>query len=66
MCKSLNLKIKNNQVVALVGKSGCGKSSIIALMERFYNPTKGKILFNGHDIKQLDPRWYKTQIGIVQ
>mmetsp|Transcript_13100 Transcript_13100/g.20336 ORF Transcript_13100/g.20336 Transcript_13100/m.20336 type:complete len:259 (+) Transcript_13100:488-1264(+) len=41
VCKSVSIKVKSNQVVALVGKSGCGKSSIIALIERFYNPQSG-------------------------
>jgi len=63
--KDVSIKIEKNQVVALVGKSGCGKSSIIALIERFYTQTEGLILFNGHDIRDFDPRWYKQQVGIV-
>jgi ABC-type multidrug transport system fused ATPase/permease subunit len=42
----------------LVGTSGCGKSSIISMIERFYDPDEGAIFFNGRDIRTLDPRWY--------
>lgn len=65
VAKNLNLKIERNQVVALVGQSGCGKSSIIALVQRFYDPQSGQVLFSGRDIKELEPRWYKKQIAIV-
>ena len=51
--------------MALVGKSGSGKSSIINLIERFYNCTEGEILFDGVNIKDLNPQWYKQQIAIV-
>lgn len=63
---SFTVDNKKNKVVALCGTSGCGKSSIIALIERFYDPVEGQILFNGVDIKTLDPRWYHEQISIVQ
>lgn len=59
VCKNLSLKVDQNKVVAIVGQSGCGKSSIISLIERFYDPAKGQILFSGVDVKKLDPRWYK-------
>lgn len=52
-------------MVALVGESGCGKSSIIALIERFYEASEGQVLFSGVDIRKLDPRWYKKQVSIV-
>jgi len=44
--------------VALVGTSGCGKSSIISMIERFYDPVEGGIFFNGRNIRELEPRWY--------
>ena len=57
--KGINLGVDNekNRVVALCGTSGCGKSSIINLIERFYDPEEGEVLFNGRNIKELDPRW---------
>ena len=65
--KGINIDVKKNQVVALVGQSGCGKSSIVQLIERFYDPVEGRLLFNGEDIKDLDNAWYhQKQIALVQ
>lgn len=65
--KGVNIEVKANQVVALVGHSGCGKSSIIQLIERFYDPDDGKVLFSGEDLKNLDNSWYhQTQVALVQ
>ena len=60
--KGVSLKVDNerNRVVALCGTSGCGKSSIISLIERFYDPEEGEVLFNGRNIKELDPKWYHS------
>ena len=63
---SFSVDNKKNRVVAICGSSGCGKSSIISLLERFYDPIAGEILFNGRNIKELDPKWYHNQIAIVQ
>ena len=60
VCKNISLKIERNKVVALVGQSGCGKSSIISLIERFYDPAQGEVMFSGVNIKDLDPKWYKS------
>jgi len=58
--KGVSFKVDNekNRVVALCGTSGCGKSSLISLVERFYDPEEGEVLFNGKNIKDLDPTWY--------
>ena len=63
---SLSVDNEKNRVVALCGTSGCGKSSIISLIERFYDPEEGEVLFNGRNIRELDPKWYHNQIAIVQ
>jgi len=63
--KGVSFQVKQNQVVALVGKSGCGKSTIVSLIERFYDPTGGKILFDGRDLKTIDPHWYHQSMSIV-
>ena len=66
--KGVSLTVENNKnrVVALCGTSGCGKSTIISMIERFYDPNSGSVLFNGRNIKDLEPRWYHQQIAIVQ
>jgi ABC-type multidrug transport system fused ATPase/permease subunit len=58
--KGVTIEVANDKkrVIALCGTSGCGKSSIIAMIERFYDPIEGQVLFNGIDIRTLDPRWY--------
>ena len=62
----VNISIENCKTVALVGHSGCGKSSIIALIERFYDPTEGKVLFNKEDIQEIDTKWYhQSKLAIV-
>ena len=55
---SIEIDNKKKRVVALCGHSGCGKSSIVSMTERFYDPTKGSISFNGVNLKDLEPRWY--------
>ncbi|MBA0675483.1 hypothetical protein Goari_017026, partial [Gossypium aridum] len=52
--KDLNLRIRAGQSQALVGASGSGKSSVIALIERFYDPTAGKVMIDGKDIRRLN------------
>ncbi|KAK5581953.1 hypothetical protein RB653_003534 [Dictyostelium firmibasis] len=63
--KGLNLKLKKGTITALVGPSGGGKSTVIAMIERFYDPNSGSITFDGVDIKELDPVWYRGIIGYV-
>ena len=53
------------QTVALVGESGSGKSTIISLLERFYNPDSGTISLDGVEIKSLKVNWLRDQIGLV-
>ena len=65
--KGVTIDIQNCKTVALVGHSGCGKSSIIALIERFYDPLGGKVMFNKNDIQKIDNSWYHSEkLGIVQ
>ncbi|KAJ6967410.1 P-glycoprotein [Populus alba x Populus x berolinensis] len=59
------LDIPSGKIVALVGGSGSGKSTVISLIERFYEPLSGKILLDGNDIRDLDLKWLRQQIGLV-
>uniref|UniRef100_A0A8C8RPJ0 ATP-binding cassette sub-family B member 5 n=1 Tax=Pelusios castaneus TaxID=367368 RepID=A0A8C8RPJ0_9SAUR len=63
--KGLSLKIDSGQTVALVGSSGCGKSTTVQLLQRFYDPQEGVITVDGHDIKSLNVRHYREFIGVV-
>ncbi|KAJ9684170.1 hypothetical protein PVL29_016590 [Vitis rotundifolia] len=59
------LSVPAKKAVALVGRNGSGKSSIIPLMERFYDPTLGEVLLDGENIKNLKLEWLRSQIGLV-
>jgi ATP-binding cassette, subfamily B (MDR/TAP), member 1 len=59
------LEIPSGKVLALVGGSGSGKSTIISLIERFYEPISGQILLDRNDIRELDLKWLRHQIGLV-
>ncbi|CAF1233115.1 unnamed protein product, partial [Rotaria magnacalcarata] len=61
----LTLDIKPSQRVALVGTSGCGKSTIIQMLERFYDVTSGQLLLDGVDIRQLNLHWLRSHFGLV-
>ncbi len=60
-----NLKVKKGQSVALVGETGSGKSTIINLLCRFYEPTSGRILIDGVDYKERSLGWLHSNIGYV-
>ncbi|XP_071706745.1 ABC transporter B family member 19-like [Rutidosis leptorrhynchoides] len=64
--KDLCLRIRAGQSQALVGASGSGKSSIIGLIERFYDPNVGKVMIDGKDIRRLNLRALRAKIGLVQ
>jgi ATP-binding cassette subfamily B (MDR/TAP) protein 1 len=63
--QAVNLSFPAGKTTALVGASGSGKSTIIALIERFYDPASGSIQFDGTNIKDLNIKWLRSQIGLV-
>jgi ATP-binding cassette subfamily B (MDR/TAP) protein 1 len=63
--RGLNLMIKPGQYVALVGASGCGKTTATALLERFYDPTKGAVFMDGKDISTLNINEYRKHLALV-
>ncbi|NXD36043.1 MDR1 protein, partial [Copsychus sechellarum] len=63
--KGLNLKVQTGKTIALVGASGCGKSTTVQLLQRFYDPDQGEITLDGRDIRTLNTKWLRENIGIV-
>lgn len=63
--QGFNLKVKPGNTVGLVGGSGSGKSTVVSLLERFYDPIKGDILLDGYRIKKLKLKWLRSQMGLV-
>ena len=63
--QDLSISVKPGQTIALVGPSGCVKSTVVSLIERFYDPLNGGVLLDVVDIRELNIRWLRTQLGIV-
>lgn len=63
---NFNLKVSGGQTVAVVGVSGSGKSTIISLIERFYDPMSGQVLLDGRDLKSFNLRWLRSHMGLIQ
>jgi ATP-binding cassette subfamily B (MDR/TAP) protein 1 len=62
----VSLVIPAGKTTALVGASGSGKSTIVGLVERFYDPVEGGVLLDGHDVKDLNLQWLRQQMSLVQ
>uniref|UniRef100_A0A8B9VW99 Bile salt export pump n=1 Tax=Anas zonorhyncha TaxID=75864 RepID=A0A8B9VW99_9AVES len=63
--KGLSVAVKPGQTLAFVGSSGCGKSTSVQLLERFYDPEKGSVLIDGHDTKKVNVQFLRSKIGVV-
>jgi len=63
--QDIHLQVKPNQVVALIGSTGSGKTSLVNLIPRFYDATQGQVLVDGVDVRQVDLVSLRSQIGIV-
>ncbi len=63
--KNINLDVQPGQIVAFVGETGCGKSTSISLIYHYYEAVGGRLLIDGHDINELDTRWYRNHLAMV-
>eukprot|EP00727_Mastigamoeba_balamuthi_P005492 m51a1_g1562 putative multidrug resistance protein 1-like (3087) ;mRNA; r:38021-50690 len=63
--RGLSLLARPNQTLALVGASGCGKSTVVSLLERMYDPLSGEVLIDGMRARDIDVSWLRSQIGLV-
>ncbi len=63
--KNISLTVRPNQVVALIGTTGSGKTSLVNLIPRFYDVTEGAVLVDGHDVRQVNLISLRKQVGIV-
>jgi ATP-binding cassette, subfamily B, bacterial MsbA len=65
LLEGIDLHIKHGEIIAFVGKNGCGKTSLLNLLPRFYDPDHGRILIDGLDIRSINLRSLRKQIAIV-
>jgi ATP-binding cassette subfamily B protein len=63
--KDVNLTVGAGEKVAIIGLTGSGKTSLVNMIPRFYDPQEGKITVDGVDLKSLDLQWWRRQIGLV-
>jgi ATP-binding cassette subfamily B protein/subfamily B ATP-binding cassette protein MsbA len=62
---NIHLDVRFGETVALVGKNGCGKSTLLSLLARFFDPDHGSVLVDGHDIRHVNLRSLRHQLGVV-
>jgi ATP-binding cassette subfamily B multidrug efflux pump len=62
---NLSFEVRPGETLAIVGATGSGKTTLISLLERFYDPSQGRILLDGVDLRRLDAHWLREQIGLV-
>ena len=63
--KDFSLYVPKGTTVALAGSSGSGKSTVVGLVERFYDPSAGRVMLDGHDIRALNLKWLRTHVSSV-
>jgi ATP-binding cassette, subfamily B, bacterial HlyB/CyaB len=63
--QNISFKVNPGETIAIIGRSGSGKSTLIKLLQGLYQPTKGRLLVDGHDIRHLSPHSLRSQQGVV-
>jgi len=63
--QEFDLTVRPGETLAIVGATGSGKTTLINLLERFYDPLEGEITLDGLDLRRLEPRWLRRQVGLV-
>jgi len=63
--RNIDLRIEPNQIIGLVGGTGAGKSTLLSLVPRFYDPSSGSVMLDGHDVREITKKSLRTQIAIV-
>src|SRR5262249_5825684 len=62
---NINLTVRAGETVALVGPNGCGKTTLMQLLPRFYDPDHGSVLIDGHDLRKVQLRSLRQQVAVV-
>ncbi|GAA4015593.1 ABC transporter ATP-binding protein [Hymenobacter fastidiosus] len=63
--RNLNFQLQAGEKLALVGENGAGKTTLVKLLARLYDPTEGRILLDGHDLREYDPAELRQEIGVI-
>ncbi|MDF7810140.1 ABC transporter ATP-binding protein [Hymenobacter sp. YC55] len=63
--RNLNFQLKAGEKLALVGENGAGKTTLVKLLSRLYDPTEGRILLDGYDLREYDPAELRQEIGVI-
>ncbi|MET4106956.1 ABC transporter ATP-binding protein [Hymenobacter sp. UYP22] len=63
--RNLNFELQAGEKLALVGENGAGKTTLVKLLARLYDPTEGRILLDGHDLREYDPQELRQEIGVI-
>ena len=62
---NIDLTLEPGQKVAVVGRSGAGKTTLVKLVSRLFDPSEGRVMIDGMDVRDLDPHWLRRQVGMV-
>ena len=62
---NINLTLEPGQKVAVVGRSGAGKTTLVKLVSRLFDPSEGRVMIDGMDVRDLNPHWLRRQVGMV-